>query len=47
MSRKVNIFKTQWTISEISRFIEKIKNESKNDPKIGIKDLMNRDYSRE
>ncbi|MBO6971867.1 MAG: nucleotide sugar dehydrogenase [Prochlorococcus marinus CUG1431] len=36
MSRKVNIFKTQWTISEISRFIEKIKNESKNDPKIGI-----------
>ena len=36
MSRKVNIYKTQWTIKKISKFIEKVKNEFNCDPILGI-----------
>ena len=36
MSRKVNIYKTEWTIKKISKFIEKVKNKFNCDPILGI-----------
>ena len=36
MSRKVNTYKTEWTINEINNFIEKQKVEIQNNPAIGV-----------
>ena len=36
MSRKVNIFKTEWTIKEINKLIEKQKIDTHKDPSIGV-----------
>ena len=36
MSRKVNTYKTEWTINEINNFIKKQKIETQNNPAIGV-----------
>ena len=36
MSRKVNTYKTEWTINEINNCIEKQKVEIQNNPAIGV-----------
>tara|TARA_B100000886_G_scaffold340103_1_gene307927 strand:- start:723 stop:1931 length:1209 start_codon:yes stop_codon:yes gene_type:complete len=36
MSREVNIYKTEWTINEINKLIEKQKKDTQKDPSIGV-----------
>ena len=36
MSRKVNTYKTEWTINEINNFIEKQKIQTQKNPAIGV-----------